>query len=220
MFKKTGTQQPSQSNSFGSNETCFQTYIEQNPDSFIKLGKDELKANTTAQLSKSLNSIRANSVDRISNNGLPVNSTNRILTDIKFEDQLNKLNQLNQLACSNTNANINQKRFSSSLDDVGLNNSNNLIKGLSYRLSLKDCFRNHSLVSINCSDNSASSLSRKSSDSRKGVRTSSLIGGHKYRINSSSFNENAYVSADNLKRRSSSIKLKPGSSGKYQLRKS
>lgn len=201
----------------------FQTYIEHNPDSFVRLGpKEESNTITAAQLfSESLNSIRASSVDRISNNGIPVNSTNRILTDIKFEDQLNKINQLNHSP-------TNRIRFSSSLDDVGLNNSMLLNVGLSTRLSLKDRFRNRSLASISYSDgtshnltSSGSSLSRKSSDSRRThVRTGSLIGGHKYRISSSSssFKENIYISADNLKRRSSSIRLKPNC-GKYQLKK-
>lgn len=173
---------------------------------------------TSQKLSKSLNSVRVNSVDRISNNGIPVNSTNRILTDIKFNNQINLLNRTNS----------HHIRFSSSLDDFGLNNSSsNSNSVLNNRL--KDRFRNHSLASINFSDhhnltNSGSSLSRKSSDSRKsGVLTGSLIGGHKYRINSSSsscsFKENIFKSADNLKRRSSSIRLKPGSSGRYQLRK-
>lgn len=159
--------------------------------------------------------MRVSSVDRISNNGIPVNASNRILTDILFN------NQANQAA--------GRTRFSS-LDDVG-QSGNHLSKGLVSRLSLKDRFRNRSITSINYSDgaphhtltSSGSSLSRKSSDSRKsaGVRSCSLIGGQKYRLTSSaSFKENAYMSADNLKRRrSSSIRLKPGSSGKYQLRK-
>lgn len=190
--------------------------------------KDESNSALAGQImSQSLNSIRASSVDRISSNGIPVNATNRILTDIKFENERNKHNQLNQLNQMNQGLN-NRIRVSNSLDDFGLNNSGNMLcVGLGTRLSLKDRFRNRSLVSISYSDGnshnltgSGSSLSRKSSDSRKThVRTGSLIGGHKYRISSSSFKENIYTSADNLKRRSSSIRLKPGNSGKYNLTK-
>lgn len=205
-----------------STKAIFSTYIEHNPNAFVKLAKDELKGCAPAQLlSKSLNSVRVSSVDRISNNGIPVNSSNRILTDILFNSQLNQ--PFNHAAGNRT-------RFSS-LDDVGSNNSGNHLSGLVSRLSLKDRFRNRSITSINYSDgaphhnltSSGSSLSRKSSDSRKsaGVRSCSLIGGQKYRLtSSSSFKENVYMSADNLKRRrSSSIRLKPGSSCKYQLRK-
>lgn len=197
----------------------------------MKLVKDDALNNKTAHLlSKSLNSIRATSVDRISSNGgMPVNSTNRILTDIKFESQLNKLSQLH-----NHSSNCNNNRFSTSLDDIGLNNSGNSSAALSCRLSLKDKFRNRSLASINHLNDhltsSGSSLSRKSSDSSKkppmrsgSIRGSLIGGGYKYRVSSSSsssFKENVCKSSENLiKRRSSSTRLKAGNNCKYELRK-